>query len=310
MKKGSLIVLSSLGLVLIFFGFVFGKDETLSVPITELFSENKYDVKLGERNAYYRDYDFSYVQNTNSFIPQCKQDLLNIYYTIINAGKDEFTFYCSRDYEQCITDLETIANDKASLSLINNYVHPYNEFKRIETVYDTAGKVTVKIEKVYSSSDIEALESQLNIIEGNIIKADASPRDNIKAIHDYITTNTKYDVDRRDKNNSIYKSDTAYGPVIQGYGICSGYADAVSLLLERLNIENYRIASDEHVWNAVHLDDNWLHLDLTWDDPVLTDGFDITLYDYYLISTKELLELDATEHTFNQTIFAELKEAN
>ena len=80
-------------------------------------------------------------------------------------------------------------------------------------------------------------------------------------------------------------------------------------MLERLGIENFKIASDNHIWNAINLDGTWKHLDLTWDDPITTTGVNTITHDYYLISTKKLLTLDQTEHNFNQEIYTELKEA-
>ena len=131
----------------------------------------------------------------------------------------------------------------------------------------------------------------------------------IKLIHDYIINNTKYDVQKTENTNStLYKSEIAYGPLLQGYGICSGYTDAMQLMLERLEIENFKVASTNHVWNAVKIDDTWKHLDLTWDDPILDIGLDWIIHDFYLISTEELLKLDQTEHTFDQNIYVELKQ--
>lgn len=304
--------LALLGTLLIIIGIYFSTDEKLSsVPINELFSPN-IKVTLGEKNKYYREYDFNYVQNTDNFSPECKQDLLNIYYTVINAGKNEFTFYCGKEYETCISDLETIANNQNTLSPINNYVHPYNGFKHIETEYDNNGKITIYITKSYTEEEIQEIEQKLDTIEQTIIKDGATEEQNIKAIHDYIIDNATYDTERKENSTSIsydHKSDIAYGPLIQGYSICSGYTDAMELMLDRLNIENYKVASENHVWNAVNLDGSWRHLDLTWDDPVVDVGINIKLYDYYLITTSELLNLDQTEHNFNQDIYSELKEA-
>lgn len=301
--------LALLGILFIAFGLLLTKEDKLQIPITELLSGNHIEISLGQINDYYRDYDFSYVQNTTNFIPNCKQDLLNIYYTIINAGKDEFTFYCSKDYENCINDLEAIANDEEALSTINNYVHPYNEFKHIETEYDNYGKIKITIQKSYTKDEIAEIEQILDNIEQNIIKETNSIEENIKVAHDYIITNSKYDIQRRDNNNLTYKSDLAYGPLLQGYSICSGYTDAMQLILERLNVENFKVTSRNHIWNAVKLNNIWYHLDLTWDDPIVEFGPDILSHNYYLISTHDLLALDITEHTFNQEIYSELKEA-
>lgn len=301
--------LAFLGVLLIILGLILGKNEKANIPINELFSPPKITVVLGEKNAYYRNYDFSFVQNTEDFNPDCKQDLLNIYYTVINAGKNSFTFYCSKEYENCLDDVKDIANDKTTLSLINNYVHPYNGFNHIETEFDNTGKVEIIIHKSYSEDEIIAIEQKLDEIQNKVLTENTTTEQKIKLIHDYIISNTKYDVQKTENTNStLYKSEIAYGPLLQGYGICSGYTDAMQLILERLEIENFKVASANHVWNAVKIDDTWKHLDLTWDDPILDIGLDWIIHDFYLISTEELLKLDQTEHTFDQNIYVELKQ--
>ena len=301
--------LAFLGVLLIILGLILGKNEKANIPINELFSPPKITVVLGEKNAYYRNYDFSFVQNTEDFNPDCKQDLLNIYYTVINAGKNSFTFYCSKEYENCLDDVKDIANDKTTLSLINNYVHPYNGFNHIETEFDNTGKVEIIIHKSYSEDEIIAIEQKLDEIQNKVLTENTTTEQKIKLIHDYIINNTKYDVQKTENTNStLYKSEIAYGPLLQGYGICSGYTDAMQLILERLEIENFKVASANHVWNAVKIDDTWKHLDLTWDDPILDIGLDWIIHDFYLISTEELLKLDQTEHTFDQNIYVELKQ--
>lgn len=301
--------LAFLGVLLIILGLVLGTNEKANIPINELLSPPKITVVLGEKNAYYRNYDFSFVQNTEDFSPDCKQDLLNIYYTVINAGKNSFTFYCSKEYENCLDDVKDIANDKTTLSLINNYVHPYNGFNHIETEFDNTGKVEIIIHKSYSEDEIITIEQKLDEIQNTVLTENTTPEQKIKLIHDYIINNTKYDVQKTENTNStLYKSEIAYGPLLQGYGICSGYTDAMQLMLERLGIENFKVASTNHVWNAVKIDDTWKHLDLTWDDPILDIGLDWIIHDFYLISTEELLKLDQTEHTFDQNIYVELKQ--
>lgn len=299
--------LAGLGILLIIIGLYLSKTEYANTPINELFTGKTIEITLGEKNEYFRNYDFSYVQNTDDFSPDCKQDILNIYYTAINAGKNEFTFYCGKTYEDCKYDIETIANDKSILSLINNYVHPYNGFKHIETEYDSTGKITITIHKKYSDNDILEIEQKLDEIEQSIVNPNANLNENIRTIHDYIINNTKYDPEKAEYDITTYKSDTAYGPLIQGYGVCSGYTDAMQLMLERLNVENFKVASENHVWNAVKIDGEWKHLDLTWDDPILNIPLDWIIHDFYLVTTEELLALDQTEHTFDQNIYAELK---
>ena len=129
--------------------------------------------------------------------------------------------------------------------------------------------------------------------------------DKIKNIHDYIIDTTKYDSNKSDHNISNYKSSTAYGPLFEGYGLCSGYADAMKLFLDKLDVKNIKISSENHIWNLVYLNDQWLHLDLTWDDPVLESGKEIIDYEYYLITTEELYNKKDNQHYFDETIYKE-----
>lgn len=304
MKKVAL-----LGLFLIFIGVaVMVKDDVMD--LINLYLKPKVTVvTLGEKNKYYRDYNFNFVQTTDNFSPHSMQDILNIYYTAINAGKTSFTFNCPKEYENCINDVKDLANSQDKLSDINNYVHPYNGFAHIETEFDSLGKVTIGIVKSYSDEDILAIESKIDELFPQLVNSNYSDIDNIRIIHNYIINNSRYDSLRSDQKIEQYKSDIAYGPLFEGYAICGGYTDLMELFLERLGIKSFKISSDKHIWNAVLLNDNWYHLDLTWDDPVASDGNDYLEFNYFLIDTNKLLNLDTTEHIFDQDVFSELKEA-
>lgn len=298
------------GLFLIFVGLVVMRFDSLITLKDIYLKPSRKNVTLGEKNEYYREYDFEYIQNTDNFSPNSRQDVLNIFYTAINAGKTKFTFYCPKEYENCLKDVSELANSQDELSNINNYVHPYNGFANIETEYDSLGKVTINIMKSYTTEDIIAIENKINELFPLLVNNNLSEVDNIRAIHNYIINNSKYDSLRSDNNIKQYKSDIAYGPLFEGYAICGGYTDLMELFLERLGIKSYKISSDNHIWNAVFLSGNWYHLDLTWDDPVASDGRDYLEFNYFLISTNQLLSLDLTQHQFRQDVFKELAQAN
>ncbi len=252
-----------------------------------------------EKNKYYRDFDYNYVKNTNSFIPKSKKDIINIYYTVVNSGMDEFTFYCPDEYENCIQDVNDIANDQDTISNLNNYVHPYNSFKTLKTEVEGTGKITLKIYKVYDEEMIIILNYKIDeIIKNNITNTD-TVREKIKKIHDYIINNTTYDKERSDKKIINYKSDNAYGVLIEKYGLCGGYTDAMMLFLEIFNIPNYKISTENHIWNYVNVDNEWLHLDLTWDDPITEDNKGILDDSYFLINDAQLKSIEKEEHNFN-----------
>lgn len=301
MKK----TLATLGLLLIFIGVFLMKKDDINTIINKYFKWNNI-VTLGDKNEYYRDYDFDFVQNTNNFRPNNYQDLLNIYYTVLNAGKSNFTFYCPNSYDNCLSDVKKLANDQDTLSDINNYVHPYNGFNHIESEYDSLGRVTINIIRSYDDNDIKMITSKIDELLPQLVSNTNSLENNIKNVHDYIINNSKYDSNRSDKGVTSYKSDTAYGPLFEGYALCGGYTDLMELFLERMNIKSFKVSSENHIWNAVYINNNWKHLDLTWDDPVATDGKDYLEYNYFLIDTDQLLTLEQTEHNFNLKHYKEL----
>ena len=290
----------TLFLLLIFVSLLVIRKDDISTFINTYLTPHT--VTLGEINDYYRSYDFDFVQNTDNFNPTSKQDIFNIYYTIINAGKSSFTFYCPTEYKDCIKEIISLANNQEELSDINNYVHPFNGFSHIETEYDSLGRVTVNIVRSYTEEDINLIESKIDELLPTLTNnVDVDKK--IKNIHDYIINNTKYDSDRSDRKIINYRSDTAYGPLFEGYAICGGYTD----LMERLNIKSFKISSNNHVWNAVYHNNDWYHIDLTWDDPVSSDGSNYLEYNYYMIDTNTLLDLETTQHNFNQEHYKELK---
>jgi len=81
----------------------------------------------------------------------------------------------------------------------------------------------------------------------------------------------------------------------------------MALLLDKMNISNVRISNDSHIWNLVKIDDKWLHLDLTWDDPINNLNQDLLVYDYYLLNNDELLkadkDLEENDHLFDKEIY-------
>ena len=289
--------------LLVLFSLTFEYKEELLVYYNKYFSSNQEVPTPLIKNEYYRDYNFNYVSNTEDFIPNNKQDILNIYYTVINSGMDNFTFYCSNEYESCINDVRDIANNQVVISNINNYVHPYNGFKDLETEIDSLGKITLNINRNYTDEMKIILNYKIDEIIKNNIKDEMDLREKIKVIHDYIINNTKYDTQRSDSNIINYKSDTAYGSLIEGYALCGGYTDSMMLFLERFGVKNFRISSENHVWNYVYLDNSWYNLDLTWDDPVSKSGKDLLNYDFFLITDEEMFDLDTTEHTYDKNVY-------
>lgn len=265
------------------------------------------EIILGTDNEYKRDYSYGFVQSTNNFKPNNRQDIINIIYTFLDRGWESFSFYCPDEYTDCINTVEEITNNQDLLSNINNYVHPFNSYQKLLISIDSRKKITLVNQKVYTNEQINIINQKVDSILNQITNENMNNKDKIKAIHNYIINNTVYDKVRADNtnNNSGYLSHTAYGVLISGKGICGGYSDAMAIFLNRLNINNYKIASKNHVWNYVKLDNNWYHLDLTWDDPVSLDGENILTHNFFLINTPTLEQKTTSQHIYNKNVYIE-----
>lgn len=261
-------------------------------------------------NDYTIDDDFELVQNVKSAVPYKKQDILNIIFTGLNNGLDNIDIVCPNKYTECLNDAKELLYNQELLSNINNYVHPFNTFKELKISSNDLGQIEIQIEKTYSQEEIDQINIVFKQMYDSLISSTMTDREKIETIHDYIIQNTKFDTDKSDNINNpnfvdIYKSSTAYGTLINHYAICAGYTDAMSLFLDAFGIKNYRVASENHIWNFVYLDGNWYHLDLTWDDQNLANSK--ALRTYFLITTKKLEDIKDGAHTYDKKIFLEAK---
>lgn len=265
--------------------------------------------------TYKKDMNFSYVQPVTEFEPHNKQDVLNIIYTILNNGWDEFTFYCAEDYENCTKEVSGIFKDQSTLSNLNNFIHPYHSYDILTADITNLNKITVHVKRLYSKDQITQINTKIDEIYNQLISEDMSERDKILAIHDYIINNTIYDEELsnailsgndRDKNSN---SHTAYGLLFENKAICGGYADTMALFLDRMKIPNFKVSTYDHVWNAVQLEDGkWYHLDLTWDDPVTNTHEEMLTHTFFLLTTTQLQEQNTGQHNFDTKIYSELTE--
>ncbi len=271
------------------------------------------------KSIYALNESFEFVASTTDFTPLSKQDLKNIIYTTVDSGWNNFTFYCPNEYSKCVKDIMDITNDQEILTHLNNFVSPYNSFSNIKTTISDSGEITLNIKYLYTDDKINAINKKIDEVLKNNINDSMDDYEKIKVIHDYIINNAKYDVKRNNENISQYNSYIAYGPLIEGYATCNGYTDAMALFLNKLGYKNFKIATTPddknltgHIWNAVYLNNKWLHLDVTWDDPVSEDGKDYLLHKYFLITDEELKKADegkvvVTEHNYLKNIYSEFK---
>lgn len=260
-------------------------------------------------NDYYKDDNFNYVDDYTESGIKNRNDLINSIYYAINSGTDYIERYIDSDYTNYINDINTLtayngAEFKKVISTLNNFVHPYNSSNNVKISYGGDYKIGITINRAYTQDEINEINNKVDKILNENVNNNMPPKEKIRVIHDYIINHTEYDkLKYENKNDDTYKSNTAYGVLNEGYGTCNGYADAMEIFLDKMNIINYKISNEEHIWNLVYLDGKWYHLDLTWDDPI--SDININRDTYFLISTKTLEKINDGTHTFDKNIYSE-----
>jgi len=114
-------------------------------------------------------------------------------------------------------------------------------------------------------------------------------------VHDLVINTAEYDTQAASYPNDFPEAYNIYGLFVNKKAVCSGYAPAVKLLLNKVGIEcitvNGTSKGEGHMWNCAKIDGNWYQLDVTWDDPVSKDASGIIRYDYFNL-TDEMMKSD------------------
>ncbi|MDD2397823.1 MAG: stalk domain-containing protein [Tissierellia bacterium] len=170
-------------------------------------------------------------------------------------------------------------------NLVNKDIYLKSNFSEVK--WDISGTnavsyINVKVTYIITAEERIKADKIIDSILADIIKPYMNNHEKVKAVHDYIVLNGKYDA------NKIYYSD--YDLLTEGTSVCNGYALLTYNMLNKLNIPVNLVygtaAGEDHIWNMVKLGDYWFHLDTTWNDPSSDVG--TVLYSYYMLTEKEI----------------------
>lgn len=162
------------------------------------------------------------------------------------------------------------------------------------TITERANVSTINVEAKYITTKTEREESikKIKTILDQIITPSMNEHEKVKAVHDYIVINSKYD--------TTLKFYSDYDLLYRGTSVCNGYALLTYHMLRELNIPVKLVIGTAnnipHIWNMVKFGDYYFHLDTTWDDPV-PDTNTIS-YDYYMLTEEEI----SRDHVIDKAI--------
>ena len=151
------------------------------------------------------------------------------------------------------------------------------------------GTLNVKYNNTYEEAKplIEEFNAKADEIISEVITDDMTELQKALKLHDYLVLNTVYDT--KGELEDLNGGASAYDILVCGNGICQGYAQAYNVLLERAGMDSLMVVSYpmKHAWNLVSVDDEWYHVDVTWDDPV-PDSPGLVNHKYFLLSDEEI----------------------
>lgn len=209
---------------------------------------------------------------------------------------------------------QSIQNDEDSLS-ISNYNISVDDIEEVKKVYaevlnehpelfyvdsgfgyNYSSGIITRLYWFYDNTTDEERQEFREKLEQVKTKIADDMTDVEKAlvIHDYLAQNCAYAYKEyldgtlgMGQAKNVYN---AYGALVDEKAVCQGYALAYSALLRTVGISSEVCVSREmnHAWNVILIDNEWYHVDVTWDDPVWNKEGQAQ-HEFFLLSDAEML---------------------
>ena len=195
-NKGGKCLLVTGGIAIIFMSVcAFNKDNIIH-RYYEYNIEKKYSST--DVNKYYIDDNFEYVNNYTDVSLHNRKELIDFIYYTINSGTTHIERAIDKNYDTYLSDIEfLLANNGEELekevSILNNFVHPYNSTYSINVEYGGEYTLGFEINKEYTDKQIEEINKVVDKVIKEKITNSMPIKEKIKVIHDYIIDNASYD---------------------------------------------------------------------------------------------------------------------
>lgn len=193
-----------------------------------------------------------------------------------------------------------LENDNNRTFFLGSELEGDNTFKSLEAIYPYAFSMEfvyypVGVTEISVNVDNKAMQEQARLLAEKIAKEQTKditdPVKKLEVLHDYLTANCKYDIETASQNitDGTAAAFTAYGALVDGKAVCSGYARAFMMLCKASGIDVIYISDADmnHSWNAVKLGDEIYYIDCTFDDPIPDQGERI-IRNYFLKTEQEM----------------------
>lgn len=163
----------------------------------------------------------------------------------------------------CIDNTELSGGDTMFYNISNSWHYRWNDTEHMLRINN--------IKYVDTLEQQHRTDERIRDVVQNTLDITSSTPDDVKVrrIHDWICDNFTYSKDKSDIGNSCYRA------MFNGVTKCTGYAAVFQKMATVAGLESHIVASSNHAWNLVKLNNSWYTIDTTWDDSLNT-------YQYYL----------------------------
>ena len=131
------------------------------------------------------------------------------------------------------------------------------------------GKGQISFEYKVNTAKIknnEKLAKKINSIAKGA-KKKKGVKNKVKYINKQMCKVCRYDYDTYKHNKKASElAYSAYGCLVRGKAVCSGYAKAFHAICVQCGIQDKYAYGKNHIWNKVKVGKKWLHVDVTWND--------------------------------------------
>jgi hypothetical protein len=89
-----------------------------------------------------------------------------------------------------------------------------------------------------------------------------------------------------------------YSVLLNGVGVCEGFAKGYNLLLQKAGIWSEIVGNTDHAWNVIYENGKWFNVDSYWDDNGSSSE-----YKWFMVSDNEATKMDTSGAHIKRNVF-------
>ncbi len=164
-----------------------------------------------------------------------------------------------------------------------------SEPENLPSLFLTEEDANYAYELAYLTGDYSSLDEKqmqvLSIAEQIIDQCQGlSDYDRALFVHDYLTATTVY--------GFAQEPYSAYGALVEHMAVCQGYAYAYKLCMDLMGIPCITVGGTadngeevlSHAWNMIRLENQWYHVDTTWNDATTSVEYGSWCHLYFCVN--------------------------